>query len=203
MDFPFDLYDFFGVELGDWIEVVLRLGVMDRPGSGAVGIGAEIHVENYKLFAIDELWRPPLEACRALLRVATIPQVICSSIHIAAPSSQVVALLLLKPGHSIRGWTPLALSDVRKSVLHGFRKRLSDIHIFASQCFLTCIWHIFWKKKLARTRDLFDVTYAKLCGRGNMSTTEYKLVSKLLGENWQNSNKFNEQSCTTMDVSIQ
>ena len=76
---------------------------MDRPGSGAVGIGAEIIVENYKLFAIDERWRPPLEACRALLRVATIPQVTCSSIHIAAPSSQVVALLLLKPGHSIQG----------------------------------------------------------------------------------------------------
>ena len=185
---------FFGVELGDWIEVVLRLGEMDRSGSGAVGIGAEVDVTNYELFSIAERWRPTLEACRALLRVATITQVTCSSIHIAVVSSQVFALLLLKPGHSIQGWTPMALNNVRKSVLHGFRKRLRDIPILPAIVFL---------KKLARTGDLFDVTYGKLCGRGNVSSTEYKLVTKLLGGNCQHSAKFNEQSCTTMDDSIQ
>ena len=61
----------------------------------------------------------------------------------------------------------------------------------------------FWEKKLARTRDLFDLAYAQLCARQNMSTTEYKLVAKLLGDNCQHSAKFNEQSCTTMDDSIQ
>ena len=36
------------------------------------------------------------------LRVATITQETCSSIHIATALSQVFALLLLKPGHSSR-----------------------------------------------------------------------------------------------------
>ena len=62
---------------------------------------------------------------------------------------------------------------------------------------------IVFLKKLARTRDLFDVTYAKLCVRGNVSSTEYKKVAKLVDENCQHSAKFNEQSCTTMDDSIQ
>ena len=105
---------------------------MDRPGSEAVGIGAEANVKNPELFASAVRLRPNLEACRAALHVATITQVTCSSIHIVAPLSQVFTLLLLKPGHSIMGWTPMALSDVRKSVLHGFRKRLSDIHSFAA-----------------------------------------------------------------------
>ena len=75
---------------------------MDRPGSEAVGIGAEADVKNSELFASAERWRPTLEACRAALRVATITQGTCSSIHIAAASSQVFALLLLKPRHSIQ-----------------------------------------------------------------------------------------------------
>ena len=109
---------------------------MDRPGSEAVGIGAEADAKNSELFASAERWRRTLEALRAALRVATITQWTCSSIHIAAPSSQVFALLLLKPRHSIQGYTPLAISDGRKYVLHGFRKRLSDIHSFA--LLLTC-----------------------------------------------------------------
>ena len=68
---------------------------MDRPGSEAVGIAAEAGVKNSEL--------PTLEACRAALLAATITQGICSSIHIAAASSQVFALLLLKPRHSIQG----------------------------------------------------------------------------------------------------
>ena len=134
MDFTFDLYvfHFFGVELGNWFEVVLGPGVMDRPGSKAVGIGAEADVKNSELFASAERWRPTLEACRAGLLVATITQGTCSSIHIAAALSPVFALLLLKPRHSIQGWTPLALSNGRKNVLHGYRKRLSDIHSFAA-----------------------------------------------------------------------
>ena len=75
----------------------------------------------------------------------------------------------------------------------------------------TCVRHFFpyvhmvdfCKKKLARTKYLFDLTFAKLCAQGNVSSTEYKLVSKLLDENCQHSAKFNEQSCTTMDDSIQ
>ena len=76
---------------------------MDRPGLEAVGIGAEADVKNSELFASAERWRPTLEACRAALLDATITQGICSSIHIAAASSQVFALLLLKPRHSIQG----------------------------------------------------------------------------------------------------
>ena len=94
---------FFGVELGDWFEVVLGPGVMDRPGSEAVGIGAEADVKHSELFASAERWKPTLEACRAALRVATITQGTCSSIHIAAASSQVFTLLLLKPRYSIQG----------------------------------------------------------------------------------------------------
>ena len=45
---------FFGVELGDWFEVVLGPGLMDRPGSEAVGIGAEADVKNSELFASAE-----------------------------------------------------------------------------------------------------------------------------------------------------
>ena len=52
---------FFGVELGDRFEVVLGPGVMDRPGSEAVGIGAEADVKNSELFASAERWRPTLE----------------------------------------------------------------------------------------------------------------------------------------------
>ena len=76
---------------------------MDRPGSAAVGIGAEADVNISELFASTERWRLTLEAWRAALRVATITQGTCSSIHIAAPSSQVFALLLLKPRYSIQG----------------------------------------------------------------------------------------------------
>ena len=76
---------------------------MDWPGSEAVGIGAEADVKHSELFASAERWRPTLEACRAALRVATITQGICSAIHIAAASSQVFALLLLKPRRSIQG----------------------------------------------------------------------------------------------------
>ena len=47
---------------------------MDRPGSEAVGIGAEADVKNSELFASAELWRPTLEACGAALHVATITQ---------------------------------------------------------------------------------------------------------------------------------
>ena len=61
----------------------------------------------------------------------------------------------------------------------------------------------FCKKKLARTKYLFDLTIATLCAQGNVSTTGYNLVAKLLDENCQHSAKFNEQSCTTMDDSIQ
>ena len=60
---------------------------MDRPGSEALGIGAEADVNNSELFASAERWRPTVEACRAALHVATIPQVTCLSIHITAPSS--------------------------------------------------------------------------------------------------------------------
>ena len=48
----------FRVELGDWFEVVLGPGVMDQPGSEAVGIGVEAHVNISELFASAErLWR--------------------------------------------------------------------------------------------------------------------------------------------------
>ena len=60
---------------------------MNRPGSEAVGIGAEADVKNPELFACAERWRPTLEGCCAALHVATIPQVTCLSIHIADPSS--------------------------------------------------------------------------------------------------------------------
>ena len=39
------------MELGDGFEVVLGPGVMDRPGSEAVGIGAEAEVKISELFA--------------------------------------------------------------------------------------------------------------------------------------------------------
>ena len=45
---------------------------MDRPGSEAIGIGAEADVKVSELFASAERWRPTLEASRAALRVATI-----------------------------------------------------------------------------------------------------------------------------------
>ena len=35
---------------------------MDRPGSEAVGIGAEADVKNSELLASAERWRPTLEA---------------------------------------------------------------------------------------------------------------------------------------------
>ena len=54
------------MELGDWFEVVQGPEVMDRPGSEAVGIGAEV--------ASAERWRPTLEAWRATLHVATKTQ---------------------------------------------------------------------------------------------------------------------------------
>ena len=73
---------FFGVELGDWFEVVVGPGVMDRPGSEAIGIGAEANVKNSELFASAERWRPILEACHVLLHVATIPQVTCLLLYI-------------------------------------------------------------------------------------------------------------------------
>ena len=94
---------FFGVELGYWFEVVLGPGVVDRPGSEVVGIGAEADVKDSEFFASAERWRRTLEAWRATLRVATTTQGTCSSIHIAAPSSQVFTLLLMKPRHSIQG----------------------------------------------------------------------------------------------------
>ena len=47
---------------------------MDRPGSEAIGIGAEADVKNSELFASAERCRPTLEALRAALRVATITQ---------------------------------------------------------------------------------------------------------------------------------
>ena len=47
---------------------------MDRPGSEAVGIGAEADVKNSEFFASAERWRPTLEACRTVFRVATITQ---------------------------------------------------------------------------------------------------------------------------------
>ena len=75
---------------------------MDQPGSEAVGIRAEADVKKSELFASAERWRLTLEAWRAALHVATITQGTCSSIHIAAPSSQVFSLLLLKPRHSIQ-----------------------------------------------------------------------------------------------------
>ena len=53
---------FFGVELGDRFEVVLGPGVMDRPGSKAVGIGAEADVKISELFASADRWKPTLEA---------------------------------------------------------------------------------------------------------------------------------------------
>ena len=52
---------FFGVELGDGFEVVLGPGVMDQPGSEAVGIGADADINISKLFATTERWRPTLE----------------------------------------------------------------------------------------------------------------------------------------------
>ena len=62
---------FFGVELGDWFEVVLGPGVMDQPGSEAVGVGAEVDVKFSELFASgDRLWRRD----GAVLHVATITQ---------------------------------------------------------------------------------------------------------------------------------
>ena len=76
---------------------------MNRPGSEALGIGAEADVKKSELFASVEHWRPTLEACRGSLLAATIAQGICSSIHIAATSSQVFSYLLLKPRHSIQG----------------------------------------------------------------------------------------------------
>ena len=50
------------MELGDRFEVVLGPGVMDQPGSEAVGIGAEADVNISELFASAERWRPTLEA---------------------------------------------------------------------------------------------------------------------------------------------
>ena len=123
---------FFGVELGDWFEVVMGPGVMERPGSEAVGIGVEAE-KNSELFTSAERWRPTLEVWRAALRVATITQRTCSSIYIAAASSQVFTLLLLKPRHSIQGWTPLALSDGRKNVLNGFIHSLDPLDAISSR----------------------------------------------------------------------
>ena len=37
-------------------------GVMDQPGSEAVGIGAEADVKISELFDSEERWRPTLEA---------------------------------------------------------------------------------------------------------------------------------------------
>ena len=54
---------FFGVELGDWFEVVLGPWVMDQPGSEAVRIGAEADVSDGCLPAQgagDPLWRRDL-----------------------------------------------------------------------------------------------------------------------------------------------
>ena len=42
---------------------------MDRPGSEAVGIGAEAYGKLSEIFACAEHWRPTLEALRAALRV--------------------------------------------------------------------------------------------------------------------------------------
>ena len=64
----------FGVELGDWFEVFLGPGVMDQPGSEAVGIGAEAYVNISEFLASTERWRPTLEAWRAALHVAMITQ---------------------------------------------------------------------------------------------------------------------------------
>ena len=65
---------------------------MDRLGSEAVEIG--ICQRRAKALETDVGG----VTCDAL-HVATITQEACSSIHIAAPSSQVFALLLLKPRH--------------------------------------------------------------------------------------------------------
>ena len=56
------VFHFFGEALGDWFEVVLGPGVMDQPGSEAVGIVAEADVKNSELFARAERWRRTLEA---------------------------------------------------------------------------------------------------------------------------------------------
>ena len=74
------------------------------------------------------------------------------SIHIAAPSSQVFALLLLKPGHSIQGWTPLALSVVRKAYSMASENDSVTFIVlplyFVNPFFLTCIWWIYGEKNL-------------------------------------------------------
>ena len=62
------------MELGDGFEVVLGPGVMDRPGSEAVGIGAEADVKIPELFVSAERWRPTSEARRAALRIAMVTQ---------------------------------------------------------------------------------------------------------------------------------
>ena len=41
----------FGVELGDWYDVLMDPGEMDRLGSEAAGTGAEADVKNSELFA--------------------------------------------------------------------------------------------------------------------------------------------------------
>ena len=71
---------------------------MDRPGSKAVGIGTEAHVQMSELFASAGRWRPILRREGAALHVATITQGTCSSIHIAAPSSHLFALLCCSLG---------------------------------------------------------------------------------------------------------
>ena len=77
---------------------------MDRSGSEAVDIGAEADVQNSDLFASADRWRSTLEARRASPHVATITQGTCMFVNPhRAPSSQVFALLLLKPRHSIQG----------------------------------------------------------------------------------------------------
>ena len=52
----------FGVELGDWFEVVLGPEVMNQPDLEAVGIRAEVDKNISELFTSTERWRRTLEA---------------------------------------------------------------------------------------------------------------------------------------------
>ena len=54
----------FGVKLGDRFEVALGPGVINQPGSVAVGIGAEAGANISELLASAERWRPTLEMLR-------------------------------------------------------------------------------------------------------------------------------------------
>ena len=91
------------MELSDRFEVLLGPGVMDQLGLEAVGIGAEVDKTFLSYLPTESvggrLWRRD----GAALGVATASQGTCLSIHIADPSSQTFALLLLKLRHSIQG----------------------------------------------------------------------------------------------------